>query len=286
MSEGNGHPYSWASIFNGYDPEYMVDCPFPAIPEYLSQQNFPDDAIRGAQVSHIWTQTLELSKHIAQCAQIESVVANLPDMVTEVDAVLLARDDSENHYAMAEPFIEAGLPVYIDKPLAILYSEAESIYKIEQYKGQIFTCSALAYAGEFKLSDFEKEELGPIQSIEAHVSGPWETYSIHIIEPVLKLLGENLKIETIEANHEDRGVELIVKWDNHISGNFTADPDSDSPIMIRIFGKNGERELVFKDSFSAFKSALQDFVDICNGEKENLSKEITLKCVEIIEQGL
>ena len=286
MSEGNGHPYSWSSIFNGYDPDYMADCPFPAIPEYLAHQNFPEDAIRGAQVTHIWTQTRELSNHIAQCAQIESVVTNLPEMVSEVDAVLLARDDSENHFAMAEPFIEAGLPIYIDKPLAILSSEAESIYKLEQSEGQIFTCSALAYADEFKLSESELAELGSIQSFEAHVSDPWETYAIHIIEPVLKLIGENSNIEAISANHEGNGVEVAVKWDNQITGTFTADPDSEDPIAIRIFGESGQRELIFVDSFNAFKSALQEFVEICNGEKENLSKEITLKCVEIIEQGL
>ena len=39
LSEGNGHPYSWSAIFNGYDPEYMKDCPWEVIPEYLSKQN-------------------------------------------------------------------------------------------------------------------------------------------------------------------------------------------------------------------------------------------------------
>ncbi len=29
MSPGNGHPYSWAAIFNGYNKEKMAKCPFP-----------------------------------------------------------------------------------------------------------------------------------------------------------------------------------------------------------------------------------------------------------------
>ena len=41
MSEGNGHPYSWSAIFNGYDADAMRDCPFPAIPEYLARRRFP-----------------------------------------------------------------------------------------------------------------------------------------------------------------------------------------------------------------------------------------------------
>ena len=33
LSEGNGHPYSWSAIFNGYDPQAMASCPFPDIPD-------------------------------------------------------------------------------------------------------------------------------------------------------------------------------------------------------------------------------------------------------------
>ena len=31
ISEGNGHPYSWAAIFNAYNPEIMKTCPYPVI---------------------------------------------------------------------------------------------------------------------------------------------------------------------------------------------------------------------------------------------------------------
>ena len=33
MVDGNGHPYSWSAIFNGYDPEEMAECPYATIPE-------------------------------------------------------------------------------------------------------------------------------------------------------------------------------------------------------------------------------------------------------------
>ena len=35
-SDGNGHPYSWSAIFNGYNKKIMEDCEFPAIPNYLN----------------------------------------------------------------------------------------------------------------------------------------------------------------------------------------------------------------------------------------------------------
>ena len=61
LSPGNGHPYSWSAIINGYDPVFMKDCGFPVIPEYLAKQSFPEDSISNAEVTHIWTEDLNLS---------------------------------------------------------------------------------------------------------------------------------------------------------------------------------------------------------------------------------
>ena len=67
-------------------------------------------------------------------------------MANEVDAVLLARDDAETHLEMAKPFLKAGVPIFIDKPLAYTVSDAEEILASQQNPDQIFTCSSLRYA--------------------------------------------------------------------------------------------------------------------------------------------
>ena len=36
-SEGNGHPYSWSAIFNGYNRVLMESCGFTVIPRYLEK---------------------------------------------------------------------------------------------------------------------------------------------------------------------------------------------------------------------------------------------------------
>lgn len=97
ISEGNGHPYSWAAIVNGYDEAEMARCPFPAIPRYLAEHRFPDEAIDDARVTHLWTQDPTASRQIAAASMIEHIVSSPEEMVGEVDAVLLARDDAERH---------------------------------------------------------------------------------------------------------------------------------------------------------------------------------------------
>lgn len=166
-SDGNGHPYSWAAIFNGYDKIEMEACEFPVIPKYLQMQDFPNDFLSSARVTHIWTQSTALSRKIAKTSLIESVVDNFDEMIGVVDAILLARDDAENHLAYAAPFLRAGLPIYIDKPMALSVEVCKHLLDLQIYEHQIFSCSALRYAKEFDLTQDELEKLGPIIEIQA-----------------------------------------------------------------------------------------------------------------------
>ena len=37
-SDGNGHPFSWSAIVNGFNQKYLNKCPFPIIRDYLSEE--------------------------------------------------------------------------------------------------------------------------------------------------------------------------------------------------------------------------------------------------------
>lgn len=286
LSQGNGHPYSWSAIFNGYNEKYMKDCPFPVIPKYLSKQNFPRDAITKAEVTHIWTQDRDISLHIAKAANIKNVVDNYTDLIGKVDAILLARDDYDLHYEMSIPFIEAELPIYIDKPIAVNLYEAKKIFSKEQYEGQIFTCSAIQYAKEFILADKEKESIGNLNYVDACIKGPWDRYSIHIIEPVLKIIGAQGGIVETQKTNSRKNVVLTVLWESGLITTFSVFLDTESPCVIRLFGENGYKQKMFNDTFYAFKSALQDFVDISLERKKNNIKNFSLKAVSIVEKGI
>ena len=54
MIEGNGHPYSWSGIINGYNPAEMAKCPYAGIPIYMGRQPLDSVRIPGARVTHIW----------------------------------------------------------------------------------------------------------------------------------------------------------------------------------------------------------------------------------------
>jgi len=286
LSPGNGHPYSWSAIFNGYNPAAMEGCGFPVIPRYLEKQKFPEDAIAEAKVTHVWSQDRSIAEHIAKATMIENVVDHYTDMVGNVDGILLARDDAETHYEFAAPFLEAGLPIYIDKPLALSKADASRMFNLQRYPGQIFSCSALKYADELKLSEAEYARLGEIRHIHATVPKQWDKYIIHAIEPLLSLVPQRGTLKRTQTWHEGEVTSLAVSYSSGLQLLLTALGSASTPIGIRVFGTSGWTDLTFKDSFAAFKAALHDFVQGVIHQDVRTSPEFLLEAVDLVEYGI
>lgn len=285
MSEGDGHPYSWSAIFNGYDPEYMKDCPFPVIPEYLGKQSFPEDGLgKWGTVTHVWTQDKNLSEHIAAAAKIPHVVEDMLEMIGAVDAVLLARDDAENHLEMSLPFIKAGLPIFIDKPFALKVEDAKKMLSQCTSDHQIFTCSAIRFADELRLTDKERKELGPIRFVEASIGKKWDTYAIHILEPIVAAFpnrGNLIEVKAIRNGEIHQG---LVKWEQ-LSAYLKVTGTVKSPFAITYFGAEQSITKKFHSTYASFKRSLYEFMTQIHTGKKLIKTAETLELVEIIEKG-
>lgn len=286
LSPGNGHPYSWSAIFNGYDPIFMKDCGFPAIPEYLEKQNFPEDALSEATVTHVWTQDLQLSHHIAKATNIEHVASTLYDLTNSVDGILLARDDAETHLEIAQPFLEAGLPIYIDKPLALSISEAEKLISLQKYPGQIFSCSALRYAPELQLTLNQREAIGSIMSIWAFTPKDWNKYSIHVVEPLLQLIPDCGEVKDFKVWEISDRKSLALKFQSGIDVHIHSLGRIKSPLGLRVYGEKGYEDLLFQNTFRAFRTALHEFILGILNKDIRISTHEMLKAIEIVEMGI
>lgn len=285
LSPGNGHPYSWSAIFNGYDPVEMENCGFPVIPRYLEKQRFPEDAIREAKVTHVWTQDRSLSQQVARASLIPDVVDDYHDMIDQVDAILLARDDAETHLEIATPFLEVGMPIYIDKPLALSIDEARRLVGLRKYPGQLFSCSALRYAKEFQLSDQERSRIGRIRHIHAIVPKDWDKYAVHVIEPALGLAEDRGSIVSHQVRKVADSVILSVEYESGLHLMVSTMGSASAPLSLRVIGDSGWQDLFFQDSFTAFKTALQQFVVGALRHEQLISVESMLEVVNLIELG-
>lgn len=284
LSPGNGHPYSWAAICNGYDSAEMSHCPFPVIPQYLANESWPEAKIPDVKLTHIWTQDRAISEHVAKASLIDHICDKMEDMIGQVDAVLLARDDAEYHLEMSRPFLEAGVPIFIDKPFALSLKQAEQMLAYQKYDYQIFSCSSLRYAKELSLNSEDKKALGQVTYIEARIPKKWETYAVHLIDPIVQNIPDRGSLIRVEKAVHGAIHKALISWTT-VQAEIAVCNDYPVDLEFCYYGTQGMIKKVFTHSFQAFKDSIMAFIEGLNSKKIMIAREETLEIVKILELG-
>ena len=111
-------------------------------------------------------------------------------MVEAVDAVLIARDDPESHAALAQPFLDAGMPVLVDKPLAATESDLAFFADQARAGRLIMSCSSMRYAPEVRVLKEAAATLGPVRLVAAVGVKDWVSYGVHVLEAICTVLDD------------------------------------------------------------------------------------------------
>ena len=67
ISEGNGHPFSFSAIINGYSDEGLRESGWPVIYEYVRRRDPSEFGIAGLKVTHAWTQDPDTTSKAMPC---------------------------------------------------------------------------------------------------------------------------------------------------------------------------------------------------------------------------
>lgn len=284
LSPGNGHPYSWSAIINGYDAELMRECPFPAIPEYLSHQQWPDARVSGATVTHIHAPEVGAADAIARSTFIQRV-CEIEELSEAVDAVLLARDDAEHHVEFASRALRLGKPVYVDKPIALSRVDLEQLLGLQQVDGLIFTCSALTFSPEFeRLRRFSPNEVSQVRSTAPK---DWARYGMHTIEPVVDALWARIRGQDWRAQKLSHKPSVMsVLYEDGLAIEFACTGRAESAFEVEVTLSDKMRvTLVHQNTFVAFKSALESFIGGIRAEKSLTDMAMVAHCVDLLAAG-
>lgn len=283
MVDGNGHPYSWSAMFNGYNKEEMEKCPFPVIPRYLEKEPPESFGVKGAKVTHIWTDNPEDAIKVSKASLIENIVDKPEDVIGKVDAVIIATDKGNEHVWRAKPFIDAGLPVYIDKPLADNIDDLKTFIALKNSGAKIMSSSSLRYSKELIPYTLSTHELGKLRYINMTMNKSWERYGIHALEPVYSITGPGYI--SVRNTGSDKCNILHLKHRDGIDVNLAVIYDSAASPM-KITGTHDSVTVSIKDSFFAFKKQLDLFIDYVETGKEPFPFDETVELMKIIIAGI
>jgi predicted dehydrogenase len=285
MTEGNGHPYSWSAIINGYDRERMTrECPFAGISVYLNAQPPEAFGIGGVTVSHVFCDDRKDAEHVAQCGLIPQVVETPEAMIGQVDAVLIATDIGGEHVARARPFVEAGVPVFIDKPLCDNVADLEIFERWVAEGAAILSSSSTRFAAEYAPYQYPSTTLGEWRFISMPMAKKWETYGIHALEAVYSITGPGYvsvrNTGTAERNlvhlRHRCGADVVIACGKEIVYGGA----------MALCGTKGNATVVTKDTFSTFKAQLTEFAGYLKSGERPYPFSQTVELMRLLIGGI
>ena len=163
------------------------------------------------------------------------IMSAYDEAVGQVDGVIVTARHGDLHYEYAKPYIESGIPMFIDKPVTIKEDEALEFMRVLKEKGiQAVGGSSLKHDKGVKalkkerLEDADGKTLGgfvraPIDM--ASVYGGFYFYAPHLVEVVSEVFGRfPLSVEakakgdlvSVKFNYEEYSVDGMFTERNYL----------------------------------------------------------------------
>ncbi|MDX9754050.1 MAG: Gfo/Idh/MocA family oxidoreductase [bacterium] len=169
------------------------------------------------------------------------IVDSIPELCKKVDGILLESVDGRPHLEQARPVIEAGLPLFIDKPLAGTYEDVLELAKLAKAKNvPWFGGSSLRWWQGVR-DAIDPETVGDIIGCDAYSPCSLEEhhpdlfwYGVHGVEILYAAMGKGCK--QVSRYYTDDTDVVVGVWDDGRIGTFRGTRKGEHGYGATVFG--------------------------------------------------
>ncbi|MFK0402579.1 Gfo/Idh/MocA family protein [Microbacterium sp. NPDC090225] len=210
------------------------------------------DGVGDALVTALVAGDPERTAALAELGGIERIATASAELIGEVDALIVATRDGATHRALAVPFLEAGVPVWVDKPLALSVADADAILAAAG-STPVTSSSTLRWLPDTDAVAAALPSIGEVQSLAvtgpADPDGPYGGlffYGIHLADLAQRLVPgvpEEVEVEhspgRVRARYAVGGVGVTLDF-------VRPEGEASAPFRVTAVGSGGTegREIV------------------------------------------
>lgn len=260
----------------------IVDCDTSHVYQFSRRLNHAgieeDQWVDGAKVVAAFVGTSrvtgadQVAEYVSAMREVGVEIVERPeDLLGRVDAVLVESNEGGVHRERATPFIEAGLPVFIDKPLEADVEDARALVDLAaKHKVPLLSASSLRFTPEV-LAARNDDSLGRLLGADVHSPAKLHEanpgllhYGVHGVEMLYALLGAGCR--EVSCVSED-GAEVVTgRWGDGRIGVMRGLRDGASGYGFTAFGESGIRATTV-DTSSIYRDLLRVIVPVLGGEQ-------------------
>jgi len=237
--------------------------------------------ITEARVVKVWDEKRQDAETLAAVVGIDHVCDEITECGEDVDGILIADDCTSRHYRFADPLWEAGLPIFIDKPLAGTIEEAEAVVaKAEAHGVPIFSASGLQFTREIDEARPELEKLGDVMCAVAANPNELVFYGIHGLAMLCQLFGPG--IESVQ-NIGEGDLDLVkYRWrDGHVGVQVGLEGGSPG-WKLTVFAQKGRLDIPTGDADYFYWNVMSHFVEMVRTGKQPLPNDQMLEIIRAL----
>jgi len=248
-----------------------------------------DKKIPGCSVDYVWGETDAFAKDAAKRGQIPNIVSRPRQMLGKVDAVLCDHRHPKHHLKSVWPFVEAGIPTFVDKPFCYRAAEGKQFLNVAKKKGTPVTSfSVLTHQAAFGRFQNKLATLGGIKAASswgsADLKSKWGGiffYGIHQVDMVLHAFGFGVKAVLVMRNGQDATGQLIYR--NGLIVTMALIKEGAPGFGIGAVGEDGAHHVPIKMDRNPYLNGVKTFTKMFRTGVEPLPYEHMLRPVQVLE---
>lgn len=216
------------------------------------------------------------------------VMHDYADAVGKIDGLIITARHGDNHYKYAKPYIESGIPMFIDKPITISEAEAvEFMRKLRDKNIRISGGSSLKQDVFVRQLKQEAEFEIDGSTIGGYVRAPYHSeneyggfyfYAQHLVEMVCEIFGRFPVSVTAKKNGKQ--IHVLFHYENYdCVGLFC---DENYVYYASRMAQKSSNSFVIPTTNAWFYEEFKEFYGILSGENQTISYEAFISPVFIM----
>jgi hypothetical protein len=212
-------------------------------------------------------------------------------MIGKVDGMLIESQEGGAHWPRAKPFLDAGLPCFVDKPFTCSLADARRFADIaERKKVPVFSASSLRYGPELigYLKDEKRGKIvgalsygpAPLFEMDATLNPGLYHYGIHAVEVLYTLMGPGC--QRVTCAHE-KGADVVTgQWADGRLATLRGIRAGKSDYGFVAFAEKGVHAATISTA-TTYRELLKEIVVFFSTKKAPVDLAVTVEMMAFIE---